>query len=170
MDHLWAPWRSKYIQEASKGKSDSCLFCRVLEENDDEGNLVVCRGKNVFVILNKFPYNPGHVMIVPRRHVPSLELLGESEGAELFSVTSRTLRVLREVYSPDGFNVGVNIGRVAGAGIEQHVHIHIVPRWSGDANFMPVIAETKVLPESLQDTYKKISQRRSICGEEALDR
>ncbi|BCS91989.1 hypothetical protein L3N51_00127 [Metallosphaera sp. J1] len=169
MDHLWAPWRSKYIMDASKGKQEGCLFCRVTSENRDQENLVVCRGKRAFIILNKYPYNPGHLMVVPYRHVPSLELLDPEESSELIALTSKAVKSLRDVYTPDGFNVGINIGRVAGAGIEQHIHIHVVPRWNGDSNFMPVIGNTKVLPETLEETYKKLSDK-SICGEEVFDR
>ncbi|QKR01013.1 HIT domain-containing protein [Metallosphaera tengchongensis] len=169
MDHLWAPWRSKYIADASKGKQEGCLFCRVTQETMDKENLLVCRGRKSFIILNKYPYNPGHLMVVPYRHLPSLELLEKDEAMEIFAFTSRALKVLREIYSPDGFNVGINIGRIAGAGIDQHVHVHVVPRWSGDANFMPVIGDTKVLPETLDETYKKL-RTSSICGEEVFDR
>lgn len=116
----------------------------------------MCRGKKAFVILNKYPYNPGHLMIVPYRHVPTLELLDQEEGSELIVLTSRAVKALRDIYTPDGFNVGINIGRVAGAGIEQHIHVHVVPRWNGDSNFMPVIGNTKVLPETLEETYKSL--------------
>ena len=116
------------------------------------------RGKLSYIILNAFPYNPGHVMVVPYRHVPTLELLDDNEGLELFQLVQLSLKVLREVYNPDGFNIGVNIGKVAGAGIESHVHIHIVPRWSGDTNFMPVFGNVKVIPEALEDTYEKIKK------------
>ncbi|AEB94121.1 histidine triad (HIT) protein [Metallosphaera cuprina Ar-4] len=154
--------------DASKPRQEDCLFCRVSRETNDKENLVVCRSQKAFVILNKYPYNPGHIMIVPFRHVPSLELLENDEGLQLFRLTSIALKVLRDIYSPDGFNVGINIGRVAGAGIEQHVHVHIVPRWNGDSNFMPIIGHTKVLPETLDETYKKLNQK-SICNEEVFD-
>ncbi|BCU70561.1 HIT family protein [Stygiolobus caldivivus] len=156
MDVLWAPWRSKYILEASKKKDDTCIFCEFPKSNNDKGHLIVFRAKYNFVILNAYPYNPGHIMVVPYRHVSSLELLSEEESSEMFFIIKRSLKVLRKVYSPDGFNIGANIGRVAGAGIDQHVHVHIVPRWNGDANFMPVIGNIKVLPELLEDTYNKL--------------
>ncbi|MEM1626308.1 MAG: HIT domain-containing protein [Sulfolobaceae archaeon] len=158
MNILWAPWRLKYILSSASKRMEECLFCRVLKENDDRKNYIVYRGKLSYIILNAFPYNPGHVMVVPYRHVPTLELLDDNEGLELFQLVQLSLKVLREVYNPDGFNIGVNIGKVAGAGIESHVHIHIVPRWSGDTNFMPVFGNVKVIPEALEDTYEKIKK------------
>jgi len=158
MNVLWAPWRLKYILSTSTKKSEECLFCRVIREDNDAKNYVVYRGKLSYIILNAFPYNPGHLMVVPYKHVPTLELLDYNEGLEIFQLTQLSLRALREVYNPDGFNIGVNIGRVAGAGIEAHVHIHIVPRWNGDTNFMPVIGNVKVIPEALEDTYTKLKK------------
>ena len=157
MDRLWAPWRSKYVSTAAQKKNESCIFCEAVKSNDEK-SYIVFRGRKSFIILNVFPYNPGHIMIAPYRHVGTLEALDEEESAEIFDLVKLSLKVLRKVYNPDGFNVGVNIGRAAGAGIESHVHIHVVPRWNGDANFMPVIADTKVLPESLDDTYKKLKE------------
>lgn len=157
MDVLWAPWRSKYVADASKRKdSEECIFCRALKDEKDERNYVIYRGKYNFVILNIYPYNPGHIMISPNRHVGSIEALIQEEALELFELLKVSLKVLRRVYSPDGFNVGINLGRVAGAGVDSHVHVHVVPRWNGDANFMPVIGGTKVIPESLESSYEKI--------------
>lgn len=171
MEYLWAPWRSAYVTDSSKkDRKFSCIFCDFIAENNDKGNLIVYRGKYSFIILNRFPYNPGHIMIVPYRHIPSIELLDANETVEIFNLIKLSLKILREIYSPDGFNVGINIGRVAGAGIESHVHVHIVPRWNGDANFMPVISNTKVLPEALEDTYNKLKKGfQSIISEETLD-
>ncbi len=157
MDVLWAPWRSKYVSEASKGNKDDCLFCRVHKENSDERNYVVYRGKYVFVMLNAFPYNTAHVMIAPYRHISTIELMTSEEALDMFNLANIVIKAIRNVYNPDGFNIGFNIGRVAGAGIESHLHMHIVPRWNGDSNFMPIISNTKVIPESLDDTFKKIS-------------
>jgi ATP adenylyltransferase len=158
MDILWAPWRLKYILESSKLKETECIFCKALKENQDENNYIVYRGKFSFIILNAYPYNPGHVMVTPYRHVPSIEMLEEDEGLDLFKTLKLSVEALRRVYSPDGFNIGINIGKVAGAGIESHVHIHVVPRWNGDTNFMPVISNTKVIPETLSETYRKLKE------------
>jgi len=133
-----------------------CIFCDKPKEQWDEENLIVARFDRCFVILNAFPYNNGHLMVVPYRHVPSLLDLTDEELAELMKVTQISERVLRQALNPQGFNIGMNLGRCAGAGIDEHIHIHIVPRWKGDTNFMPVIGETKVLPELLSQTYKKL--------------
>lgn len=170
MEYLWAPWRSAYVSETSKKDRTSCIFCSFIAQYNDKENLIVYRGKYAFIILNRFPYNPGHVMVVPYRHVPTIELLDSAEMVEVFNLVKISLKALREIYSPDGFNIGINIGRVAGAGIEAHVHVHIVPRWNGDANFMPIISNTKVLPEALEDTYNKLNQKfQHITSEETLD-
>lgn len=159
MEILWAPWRSKYVSDASKKKTeDVCIFCKAANENKDNMNYVVYRGKHNFVMLNIFPYNPGHVMISPYRHVGTVEALTREEAEELFELVKITLRVMRKIYQPDGFNIGINIGRAAGAGVEAHVHVHVVPRWNGDANFMPVLGNTKVLPEDLDTTYQKLKK------------
>lgn len=170
MDILWAPWRSKYVSETSKTKSNSCLFCDVVNKKEDKVNWILYRGKFSYIILNAFPYNPGHLMIVPYKHTSSIELLDSSEIMEITTLLKVSIKVIRKVYLPDGFNIGINIGRVAGAGIDQHVHVHIVPRWNGDANFMPVIGGVKVLPEMLEDTYNKLKPEiERIINEEALD-
>ncbi|MEM3329160.1 MAG: HIT domain-containing protein [Saccharolobus sp.] len=159
MDILWAPWRAKYISDTTKAKSIDCLFCKISKENNDQGNYIVYRSTYSFAVLNAFPYNTGHVMVVPYRHVSTIELLSNEEAIDIFNLVNILMKSIREVYSPDGFNIGINIGRVAGAGIESHVHIHIVPRWNGDSNFMPVISNAKVMPESLEDTFKKLSTK-----------
>ncbi|MCE4611024.1 MAG: HIT domain-containing protein [Desulfurococcales archaeon] len=151
---LWAPWRMKYIQSASE-TARGCIFCIAPSMSDEEA-LIVYRGRNAYIILNKYPYNTGHLMIVPYRHVPSLEDLNTEELLELSELVKASLKALREVYRPHGFNVGVNIGEAAGAGVAGHVHVHIVPRWRGDSNFMLTVGGVKVLPESLDATFKKV--------------
>lgn len=170
MDILWAPWRSKYVSEASKSKTTSCLFCDVVTKREDKNNWIIYRGKFSYIILNAFPYNPAHLMIVPYKHVSSIEMLDSNEFLEISQLLKISIKAIRRVYSPDGFNIGINIGRVAGAGIDQHVHVHVVPRWNGDANFMPVIGGIKVLPEMLEDTYNKLKPEiERVINEEALD-
>ncbi|MHB8512489.1 MAG: HIT family protein [Actinomycetota bacterium] len=135
---------------------DGCVFCALLSCGNDEDSLILKRGALAFVVLNKFPYNTGHAMVVPNRHIDSYEKLTLEEHAEIASLVSETIEALHQTHAPQGFNIGVNQGHVAGAGIADHVHTHVVPRWSGDTNFMPVIGETKVLPESLGETYEKL--------------
>ena len=156
MEHLYAPWRMEYI---GGGPETGCLFCRVRDAGPagDRSNLVVWRGERALVMLNKFPYNSGHVMVATRAHVPSLEDLGDDDALALHRALTLTLRALRRELAPEGFNVGVNIGRVAGVGIPDHVHLHAVPRWNGDTNFMPVLAETKVVNEHLERTWEKLA-------------
>ena len=151
---LWAPWRMKYIQSASES-IEGCIFCIAPSMRDEEA-LIVYRGRRAYVILNKYPYNTGHLMIVPYRHVPSIEDLNSEELLEISEMIKASLKALREVYKPHGFNVGVNIGEAAGAGVAGHVHVHIVPRWKGDSNFMLTVGGVKVLPESLDATFKKV--------------
>ena len=156
MERLWAPWRMQYIAGPSK---PGCLFDRVIENpGDEDAQLVVSRPPGAVVLLNKFPYNPGHTMVAPRAHRASLEELTDDEALDVMRALKRTLTVLRQVMNPDGFNVGVNIGREAGAGIPDHVHFHVVPRWNGDTNFMPVIADVKVVNEALAQTADKLRQ------------
>jgi len=153
MKILWAPWRIEYIRSP---KHEGCIFCDFPRENRDEERLILYRGEHSFVIMNNYPYNPGHVMVAPYRHVANWEELTEEELLEIMKLSQMMIRVLKRVMSPHGFNMGVNLGRVAGAGIEDHVHLHIVPRWNGDTNFMPVIADTKVIPESLEEAYREL--------------
>ena len=156
MERLWAPWRMEYINQEPK---PGCLFCRVIENPDDpDASLVVWRPEGAIVMLNKFPYNSGHVMVAPVEHRPDLADLSDAQAVTLMSALRRTLTVLRAAMTPEGFNVGANIGRVAGAGIPDHVHVHVVPRWGGDTNFMPVLAETKVISEHLERTAEKLRQ------------
>ena len=153
MKRLWAPWRMKYLQSA---KPKGCVFCDKLAESRDRDNYILYRGQTGFIILNLYPYNTGHLMVVPNRHVPSLEDLEPETLAEMMVLVNKGLAALREAMRPQGFNVGTNIGKAAGAGVEAHVHIHVVPRWDGDTNFMTVFDGTRVLPESLDDTYDKL--------------
>jgi ATP adenylyltransferase len=144
----------EYVGKAGDG--DGCFFCEHLAENDDEKTHILHRGQTTFVTLNAFPYNSGHLMIAPNRHVGELHDLDDSERHELMDVTSKSIDVVREALEPDGFNVGMNLGKVAGAGVPGHLHVHVVPRWNGDTNFMPVVGETKVLPEMLASTDAKL--------------
>lgn len=153
MEQIWAPWRIKYIRmEKPKG----CILCDMPKENNDIQNYILHRGEKNFVILNSYPYNPGHLMVAPYRHVANLEELTKEELHEHFEMVGRSLKVLRKVFDPAGFNIGINVGRVAGAGIDDHFHTHIVPRWQGDTNFMPVISDVRVVPEALSETYDKL--------------
>ncbi|MBI1988089.1 MAG: HIT domain-containing protein [Nitrospinae bacterium] len=150
MERLWSPWRMEYIKQARRLE---CLFCVKVAEKNDVENYILHRGKRSLVIMNRYPYNPGHLMVAPYRHVASLEEMEEGELTEMILLTRKCERVLQEVYRPQGFNVGINIGAAAGAGIADHLHLHIVPRWNGDTNFLPVLADTKSLPEELSESY-----------------
>ncbi len=152
---LWAPWRLEYIRGP---KPDECIFCIGADTADDRSRYIVHRGESCFVVLNRFPYNNGHLMMAPYEHVPSIEDLDDSVLLELTELTRRSLGALREVYRPEGFNLGVNLGKVAGAGFEEHVHQHVVPRWSADTNFLPVIDGARVLPQALAESYAELSR------------
>jgi ATP adenylyltransferase len=152
MKYLWAPWRMDYILGEKKR---GCFFCKNLKKKESEKNLILAQGEYVFVVMNKYPYNNGHLMVVPKRHCLDLEQLDDNELKELFSLLKTSIKVLKSILRPHGFNIGINIGKVGGAG-ENHLHIHIVPRWAGDTNFMPVIGETKIIPEYLEKTYQKL--------------
>lgn len=154
MKQLWAPWRLEYIQQADE--QPGCVFCRAFEAPDGEG-LVVHRAERAFALLNKFPYSSGHLMVAPVRHVGEYGELGAEEAAEIHALAGDALAALREVYGPEGFNLGWNLGRIAGAGVVDHVHQHVVPRWSGDTNFMPVLADVKVLPEHIAETRERLA-------------
>ena len=156
MEQLWAPWRIEYIQME---KPEGCILCDKPKQNNDEPNYILYRGERNFIILNAYPYNPGHLMIAPYRHIASLEELTDEELKEHFEIVRRSTKILREVFNPGGFNLGINLGKVAGAGIDDHFHTHIVPRWQGDTNFTPVIANVKVLPEALSETYHKLKDK-----------
>lgn len=153
-----------YVSDSKK--PDGCVFCAVQQYNDSAENLIVTRGKRTFVILNRFPYTTGHIMVIPFCHAPSLENLDTETRSEIMEFSARFIEVLRAVYCPEGFNLGINIGEVAGAGVVGHVHLHIVPRWVGDTNFMTAVGATRVLPESLEDSYERIRQawEKSLAG------
>ncbi len=156
MNHLWSPWRMTYIQNDLKNPGSGCVFCAAQELPNGAENLIVHRGAHAFVILNRYPYTTGHLMVVPNIHEADLEALEEAARSEMMALAAQAIRVLRAVYHPQGFNVGMNLGRVAGAGIAEHLHMHIVPRWGGDTNFMSSIGQTRVLPEALEDTYQRV--------------
>ena len=153
MKNIWAPWRKEYIVGE---KEKNCIFCKAFQDNQDQKNLVLYRGKECFCILNKYPYNNGHLMIAPKMHKGDLPELSDSEMLELLTMARDVINVLAQKMKPDGFNVGFNLGKDAGAGVEDHIHLHIVPRWNGDTNFMPVIADTKVISQSLDDLYMEL--------------
>ncbi|MEZ0289712.1 MAG: HIT domain-containing protein [Sulfolobales archaeon] len=154
LEILWSPWRMSYISTVDK--IIECIFCKALEE--PERYHVITVTEHSILMLNAYPYNTAHVMIAPKRHVPDLILLEDREILDMFSLMKKTIQAIRKEYNPQGFNIGVNIGRVAGAGVESHVHIHIVPRWSGDTNFLPIISATKTIPEDLETTRKRIKR------------
>jgi ATP adenylyltransferase len=156
---IWAPWRLPYVKDASKNSEQECIFCTKPAEDDDEANLIVHRGERSFVILNLFPYTNGHLMIAPYEHLASITDLDTETLTETLELTKRAMRVLEERYDPHGYNVGFNQGRVAGAGIDQHIHMHVVPRWGGDTNFMPVLADTRVMPQTLEQSYEALRGR-----------
>ncbi len=156
MEHLWAPWRIKYIQVE---KPEGCILCDKPVEDKDTQNYLLYRGESNFIMLNSFPYNTGHLMVAPYRHVASLEELTGAELREHFEIVRLSIKILRQVYKPDGFNVGINMGKVAGAGIDDHMHTHIVPRWQGDTNFMPVMADIKMVNEALAETYQRLKEK-----------
>ncbi len=153
---------------AKAAETSGCIFCEKPAQNKDEENYIFHRGKHCFALLNLFPYNSGHFMVAPYRHVANLEDLTEEETLELWKIVSIGIKILRETMNPHGFNVGINIGRTAGAGYEGHIHVHVVPRWNGDTNFMPVLADTKVIPEHLAVTYKRLKEgfERALGGGE----
>ena len=155
MESLHAPWRIEYIL-APKPRLDASLFTRIAQSSDDEEHLVVVRDKACFALLNKYPYNGGHLMVVPYKEVADLNGLTDGELADLWKLARRCVNALTQLMKPEGFNIGINLGKVAGAGIVEHLHIHVVPRWSGDTNFMPVIANTSVVPEALRETAAKL--------------
>ena len=157
MKVLWAPWRMAYIKDTRKPRG--CIFCVKPRERRDRANYLLYRGERAFAIMNLFPYNSGHLLVAPYAHVDSLEKLPDHAALDVLRLTHLSLRVIRAELRPEGFNVGINLGRVAGAGISSHVHVHIVPRWNGDTNFMPLFGETRVMPEHLDATYRKLRKR-----------
>jgi ATP adenylyltransferase len=155
MDRLWAPWRMKYIKESLDKPEDGCIFCAKPTEprESDRKNLILYKGVHAFVMLNAFPYNNGHLMVIPYKHTSSMDDIDAAAASELWELLAKSRMALAKAFKPDGFNIGINLGRTAGAGIDTHLHVHIVPRWNGDCNFMPVIGETKVISQSLEDAY-----------------
>lgn len=155
MKRLWAPWRMEYLMSDT---SDGCIFCDKPARNDDRSSFILMRTPHSFVMLNTYPYNNGHLMIAPHRHVGGFAELTDEERCDLMDTIAAAQRILERAYSPQGMNVGANIGHCAGAGVPGHVHVHIVPRWEGDTNFMPVVGETRVLPETLEETFDRLSR------------
>jgi ATP adenylyltransferase len=156
MEQIWAPWRIEYILME---KPEGCILCEKSGQSNDALNYILYRGGKNFVILNSYPYNPGHLMVAPYRHIANLEELIDEERHEHFEIVSRSIKILKQVFSPGGFNIGMNIGKVAGAGIDKHVHTHIVPRWQGDTNFMPIVSDIRVVPEALAETYNRLKDK-----------
>lgn len=155
MNILWAPWRAKFVK---KNKYTTCIFCKKSKSKNDNKNYIIYRGKYNFIMLNLYPYSNGHLMVAPYRHISKLEELTDSELFELFDLVRKMVKVLEKTHKIHGCNIGINLGKAAGAGIEDHIHVHIVPRWFGDTNFMPVISNTKVIPEWLDITYKLLKK------------
>jgi len=156
MKNLWAPWRMTYILSDKNKEEVGCIFCLGDRRVPDEDRLVLYVGKASFVMMNRFPYNNGHLLVAPIRHVPDIGSLISEERLELMDLLDHSVKILKEVMNPDGFNVGLNLGRVAGAGVEEHLHFHIVPRWNGDTNFMTVFSDIRVIPEHLKETYRRL--------------
>lgn len=154
MENMWSPWRMKYITDNEK--PGDCIFCSYPIMKDGIENLIVHRGASAYVILNRYPYTSGHVMVVPFQHAASIEELTPTIRGEIMEMVNETIGVLRKVYQPEGFNIGINMGSAAGAGIAEHAHVHIVPRWAGDTNFMSITGETRVIPEDMQVTFTRI--------------
>ncbi len=161
MEKIWAPWRIEYIKQP---KDQGCFICDMIKapESEDKKNLLLYRGKKAIVLLNKYPYIAGHLMIAPLKHCPNLTDLSEEEGREIWNFTTKAVELLKATIHPEGFNVGINLGKVAGAGLRTHVHVHIVPRWGGDTNFMPVVANTRVLSQALEETYEELMKKITI--------
>jgi ATP adenylyltransferase len=162
-ERLWTPWRMAYIRQGTKD-DDACVLCELPAQGDDPANHVLGRGEHVFAMLNAFPYNPGHLMVSPFRHVGEYGELTPEELGELMAMTGTAIAAMQAESAPHGFNLGMNLGRVAGAGIADHLHLHLVPRWGGDTNFMPIVAQTKVLPELLDETYEKLAPHFARSG------
>ena len=162
MDYLWSPWRYQYISQVHDGTQPECIFCDALARSRDEETLIVHRGKKMFVILNRYPYTTGHSMIVPYAHVAELKLLEPDALQEMMILAQKIEQAFQSIYRPEGMNIGMNLGRAAGAGVVGHLHLHMLPRWTGDTNFMTVTAETRVHPEELSATYRKLSQALAV--------
>jgi ATP adenylyltransferase len=167
VDRLWRPWRINYVTDIESIREEGCIFCTKPELGDDRESLILYRGKKSFIIMNLYPYNTGHIMISPFRHVAGLEDLEEYELKEIMELAILSVKAIDREMQPQGFNLGINLGKVAGAGFDEHIHFHVVPRWQGDTNFMPVVAEVKVMPESIKGTFEKLrlSIETIIAGE-----
>jgi ATP adenylyltransferase len=168
MDYLWTPWRYAYMEQVTSGKQPDCVFCHALAMEDDRAAYIVLRGVRCFLILNRYPYTSGHVMIVPYAHVAELNLCDAETLAEIMRLTQRMETALRVTYKPDGMNLGMNLGRAAGAGVTGHLHLHVLPRWVGDTNFMTVTAETRVHPEELSVTYDRLQKALALSASTGL--
>jgi ATP adenylyltransferase len=157
MQRLFSPWRKPYIgRDKQAEKTKGCVFCAALNAEDSAENLVVARDRNSFVMLNRFPYTSGHLMVLPLKHAARLDEVDATTRAEMMELQTKAIEVLSRVYKPDGFNLGANLGAAAGAGIEEHLHLHVVPRWIGDTNFMPTVGQARVLPEALEETWQRV--------------
>lgn len=160
MDRLWTPWRYRYIKgetgEKTKKADDACVFCKLRDDGDDERNFVVHRARHNYVVLNLYPYTSGHLLVVPFEHTADLDAAAAETTGELMELARRAQTVLRDAYRPEGFNLGMNLGSAAGAGVAAHLHLHVLPRWAGDGNFMSTVGETRVLPEDLRTTYERL--------------
>ena len=156
MERLWAPWRREFVMKGASAQAGGCLFCDLLKQEDGPENLILHRGRTAYVVLNKYPYSNGHLMVVPFRHTSDFTSLAPEEGTEIFLLGQRCVAALSERMNTHGCNVGFNLGQAAGAGIEEHVHLHVVPRWRGDHNFMAVLGQTRVIPEDIARTYETL--------------
>lgn len=155
MNHLWSPWRMEFIEDL-RNRTGGCIFCELKAPGDDRARLVLYRGSTCYVLMNKYPYNNGHVLIIPYKHTGSLSDLSREEHSEMMFMSSKSVDILGDALEADGFNCGFNIGKAAGAGIVEHVHLHVVPRWVGDNNFLPIIGDTRSMPEYLEATYDRL--------------
>lgn len=153
--NLWAPWRMQFIEDL-RNKKQNCIFCEMLEKGDDRERLILHRGETSYVMMNRFPYNNGHLLIVPNRHVAAIKDLNPKENEEMMRLTGQSIEIMTEMINAEGFNCGINLGKSAGAGIEDHLHMHVVPRWIGDTNFLPIMSDTRSMPEYLTDTYDRL--------------
>ena len=158
MNRLWAPWRMPFIQKVKKSDPKGCIFCKAFEEQKDKANFVLDRGRHSVAMLNIYPYNNGHLMVAPSRHTGDFQEISGVEWQDVMALTGKCQRVLEETLYPHGYNIGINLGRAGGAGLDDHLHVHLVPRWNGDANFMPIVGAIKVLPQALSESYDQLKE------------
>jgi len=158
MDRLWRPWRLGYVSNIERSRDEECIFCSKPSEEDDVETLILHRGEAAYIIMNLYPYNTGHVMVAPYRHIGAVEELTPSEMSEIMELTTLAVKAIKQEMKPQGFNLGMNLGKAAGAGFADHLHMHIVPRWQGDTNFMPIVGKSKVMPETVEDSYRRLSR------------